>query len=282
MYADHETRISRAYLERVLRVVEDPVWIIGGWAVWFSVREAFHRATGREYAFSRDIDLGFHIDPAWTGEQLAESSFARTARVLIKDLDFKGQGFRLYREFHTETGNPLTPAEAARLPSHFVFPLYVDLMVDHQHPRSREVPGFTPADEPHLARIAQHGGTPLPEVSAKLTLPGDGDLLAMKVAALPNREREHKRVKDMADIFALLAYGRARTGDLLAEVRGGAAATKARQFVANAPGTEIAAAAAVAATTPASCSRCSCGWACDGPGRCGGVSATAPVQIASR
>lgn len=250
MYTDHETRISRTYLERVLRAAADPVWLIGGWAVWFSVRENFRRGTGRDYAFSRDIDLGFHVDPTWGDEELAGSSLARTMRTLEKDLDFRGQGFRLYREYHTETGEPLPPGEAARLPRHFVFPLYVDLMVDHHHPRSREVLGFVPADEPRLQRITQHGGTLLTEISERLSLPDDADLLAMKLHALPGRDREDKRVKDMADIFALLAYGRRGLNALLAQARGAEAATRVRQFVARLPRAEIDAAAAVAATTP--------------------------------
>lgn len=249
-YADHETRISRAHLERVLRVAADPVWLIGGWAVWFSVREAFRRATGREYAYSRDIDLGFHVEPGWGELELQDSSLVRSSRELTERLGFQGQGFRLYREFHTETGEPLRPADAARTPRHFVFPLYVDLMVDHQHPLCRKVLGFVPADEPHLATVNAKGGTPLTEVSPRLSLPDDADLLAMKLAAFPGRQGDDKRVKDMADAFALLAYGRTRTTELLAEVRGSEAAGRARRVVAGMPAEDVATAAALAATTP--------------------------------
>lgn len=80
--------------------------------------EAFRRATGREYAFSRDVDLGFHVEPGWGEQEVPESSLARTSRELIEKMDLKGQSFRLYREFHTETGEPLAAHDAARLARH--------------------------------------------------------------------------------------------------------------------------------------------------------------------
>lgn len=252
MYADHETRISRRYLDQVLAVAQDPVWIIGGWGVWYAVNEQFRKATGREYAFSRDIDLGFHVDPSWGRKELASSSLARTLTEL-KRLKFHGQGFRMFKQYHIDSGEPLSDEEAARLPGHMVFPLYVDLMVDHQHPLAQEVLGFVQADEPQLVTISGKGETRvLKGVNPRLSLPSDRDLLAMKIAALPGRpaERDDKRIKDMADIFALLAYGKTKTTDLLAGVRKTKAADTARQLVTKTPAPELDRAAAVAATTP--------------------------------
>lgn len=62
MYEPYETRISQRYLEEVIRKVERPVCLLGGWAVYLQVNKNFKETTGRDYVGSRGIDLGFHFE----------------------------------------------------------------------------------------------------------------------------------------------------------------------------------------------------------------------------
>ena len=60
MYQEFETRTSYNYLQKVISVLQEPVCILGGWAVFLQVNKNFQKAQGRPYLGSRDIDLGFH------------------------------------------------------------------------------------------------------------------------------------------------------------------------------------------------------------------------------
>ena len=46
----------------------------------------------------------------------------------------------------------------------------------------------------------------LKEFEKKLLLPKPEVILAMKINSLPNRDKEHKRIKDICDAFALAWY----------------------------------------------------------------------------
>jgi hypothetical protein len=204
MYDDMEVRISERYLGEVLSAIDEPIVVLGGWAVRFLVNERYKENTGRDYLGSRDIDLGFHI-----GADLESSAFAKALSKLEKDLGFQNQSFRLFKETHSETGEDLTPADAKKLPSHMIFPMYVDLIVDTIPPGFKERFGFSPIDEPLIGPIfADVRNRLVREVRGKaLWLPTPELMLAMKIRSHPARDREHKRVKDVCDISVLLLFG---------------------------------------------------------------------------
>lgn len=208
-YPDAETRLSRSYLEVVAKAARDPVLLVGGWGVYFTVTSAYVRAFGRDYSFSRDIDLGFHLDPGWGVEQIRKSSLARFVRALVKQ-GFEGEGFRLRMDFAHEGGRRLSAEESRTLQSYEIARLYVDPLVDYPHPLRTEALGFTPAEENELAPLFVRSGTRrLARVVEWLRLPPRETLLRMKLKAMPNRSLDHKVQKDVADVFALLAtYGR--------------------------------------------------------------------------
>ncbi|MGI0015954.1 MAG: hypothetical protein ACREBU_21245, partial [Nitrososphaera sp.] len=76
MYSESQTDFSRVYLKQILGSVSQPCCLIGGWSVYFTVNEAFERATGRQYVGSRDIDIGFHFDPGWNQKEFETSPFS--------------------------------------------------------------------------------------------------------------------------------------------------------------------------------------------------------------
>ena len=205
MYLEFETNISYRYLKEVIANLKEPVCILGGWAVFFQVNKNFQKAQGRSYLGSRDIDLGFHIRQESTKEELKASALAQSIKVLTENLKFKPQGFRLLKEIHTETREEIM---AKNIPAHFIFPMYVDLIVDNIPEEFKTTMGFDPIDEPLLSYAFGNSDNSenFEEFNKKLLLPKPELLLAMKINSLPDRDKAHKRIKDICDSFALLWY----------------------------------------------------------------------------
>ncbi|MBI2139690.1 nucleotidyl transferase AbiEii/AbiGii toxin family protein [Candidatus Woesearchaeota archaeon] len=200
MYKEFETRTSYQYLQKVIDSLNEPISLLGGWAVFFHVNGRFEKAQGRPYLGSRDIDLGFTLGKDPTGSALAQA-----IKALKEKLGFKPLSFRLMKDIHTETGEEIKKGEM--VPAHFIFPMYVDLIVDVIPKNFKETFGFNPIDEPLLKFVFEKGEhTFLKEFGKKLLVPKPELLLAMKINSLPNRDREHKRIKDICDIFALAWY----------------------------------------------------------------------------
>ncbi|MFH1456330.1 MAG: hypothetical protein ABIF40_05275 [archaeon] len=201
MYREFETKTSYKYLKKVINKLKEPICILGGWAIFFSVNDRFQKAQGRPYLGSRDIDLGFHMDG-----KLNKSVLAETINILKDKLKFKPLSFRLFKEIHTETEEEIQ--EGQIIPAHFVFPMYIDLIVDNIPNDFKKVFGFNPIDEPLLEFVFddKNNRKIVKEFNKKLLLPKPELLLAMKLNSLPHRDKEHKRIKDICDIFVILWY----------------------------------------------------------------------------
>ena len=103
MYKEFETKTSYKYLQEVIKHLNEPICILGGWAVFFHVNKNFQKAQNKPYLGSRDIDLGFHLKENMTQSELEQSSLAQTIYILRDKLNFKPLSFRLLKEIHTET-----------------------------------------------------------------------------------------------------------------------------------------------------------------------------------
>lgn len=214
MYLEFETRTSYKYLKQVISILEEPICVLGGWAVFLHVNKNFQKAQGRPYLGSRDIDLGFHLDKNATIEQMKNSALSKSLDILQNKLKFKSVSFRLLKEVHTETEEEIE--EGKIIAAHFIFPMYVDVLVDNIPTRFKDVFRFQPADEP-LLRFAfedREYREELKEYGKRLWLPRPELLLATKLNALKMRNKEHKKIKDLCDIFALLWYSEEKPQDL--------------------------------------------------------------------
>jgi hypothetical protein len=117
------------------------------------------------------------------------------------------------QNFDRETGERISEEKAKNLSLHEVFQVYIDLIPDTTElDASEEAFGFRPPAEPLLKPVFEEDKfEPLdkyvswsPPDSAIMVEP---ELLAaMKIRALPDRDKSHKRVKDIADLHALLWY----------------------------------------------------------------------------
>lgn len=213
-YVDNITDISERELLPLCRTLVPPTCLLGGWAVHFHVNDGFQQAYGREYIGSRDVDFGFHVDPGWSTEELLESPISQSI-IHVKDAGYDPLSFRFVRYFDQETGEPLTESESRDLPSHRVFNLYLDMISDTPDLGTfRDIQGFTPPAEPLLNAVFSEGaGESLGKFRnwdiPESVLIADPDLIAsMKIRSIPDRDREQKRVKDLADLHSLLWYTR--------------------------------------------------------------------------
>ncbi len=219
MYDADELSSARDALETLVASLPDTMVLLGGWAVYHTVNESYMREHGVPYIGSRDLDVGFHVDLAWSDDDLRSSPFAR-AIELARDMGYGPMGsFRFCRFVQRGTGRILTEEESKRVPIHDLFYLYLDIMVDRIHPRQAEVLGPKALDEPILARMHDEDTSVRVSIGqAHVLVPPPHLLLAMKLKAIPNRQKEDKVVKDACDIFALLWHSPEGTGELLRSV----------------------------------------------------------------
>lgn len=205
MYDPDELGYSQEALETLMGAFPDSVVLLGGWAVYHTVNPSYSREHGIPYLGSRDIDVGVHVDPSWSDDELRASSLSRTIGS-AGGLGYHPMGsFRFCKFIQKLNGRALTEEESKRVPIYDLFYLYLDIMVDRIHPRQADVLGPRALDEPILARVFDEniavgvwiGG-------AMVSIPPPPLLLAMKLKAIPSRQKADKVVKDACDIFALL------------------------------------------------------------------------------
>jgi len=203
MYETRITDLSKQYLEKLAKVIEDDLYLIGGWAVYSVVNENFFQVRKREYIGSRDIDIGFHFESQWDREMIKSCSFINCISQL-ENLGFQWQSFRLYKDFDYDTLKELSSEESARKPDYEIVRMYIDPVVDIIHNDFSEICGYNPIDEPLLTLGFQNNWfmTHNEFDNIKVTLPHL--LLAMKMNSVLDRDKEDKRIKDICDIFALM------------------------------------------------------------------------------
>lgn len=214
LYENYETDISKDNLVTVFSKVTSPLCLLGGWAVYLTVNVNYKTDKGRDYHGSKDIDLGFHFSNNETEESLKKSAFNQSI-IALEGIGFYSIGFRMIQQYHRETKIALTPEEAKKVRLHDIFSLYVDPMVDNIPKNIHDVLGIIPADEKLLALVFEKGEfIEIEEFGVKIILPKPAVLLATKLISLPKRPIDHKKWKDIADIYALMWYSGTKLGDM--------------------------------------------------------------------
>jgi hypothetical protein len=183
--------------------------LIGGWAVYESVNERYEEDKGRRYVGSKDIDIGFHMDASWSLEQIKNSDYLKIFNYLEEN-NFNWVGYRFMKGYDYETHRELSKKELVEKPMHEVIEFFIDPIVDNVNPLVREKLLINPIDEPLLSHVFDE--KQVTEITlhdrekTKATIPNPEILLAMKINSVDNRTKDHKRVKDITDIFALIWY----------------------------------------------------------------------------
>lgn len=211
-YVPQVTGLSEQELQAVFEAAEPPICLLGGWAVHLHVNPGFQSEHGHEYIGSRDIDIGVHVDDSWSDEELSETPVGDSVTA-IESLGYTKSRFGFVQNFLRDSQERITEDEASTHGMHEVFQIYVDVIPDTTELEAfREVFGFKPPAEPLLAPVFEENeGEQLSEYvtwsqpDEKLIVSPEL-LSAMKIRALPDRDKSHKRVKDVADLHALLWY----------------------------------------------------------------------------
>lgn len=207
LYAKYETDTSFDYLEKIIEILDEPICILGGWAVYLTVNKKFNEDLGLNYLGSRDVDLGFHIDPSLNEKELSQSTMKHALNILEEN-GFKPQGFRYYKEIEYGTDKELSKEEAKKIPPHDIFTIFVDPIVDFVHPLFKKIFNFDPVDETFLTHVfnSKTKRKELTEFDKLLWLPTPDVLLATKIKSAVNRQKDEKYIKDICDIYALSWY----------------------------------------------------------------------------
>ena len=180
---------------------------MGGWAVYLTLNDEVRGGDGPRIPGSRDIDLGFHLDPKWKPKEFEGSSFGK-AIAKIQSMGFEPESFRFVKRYHRSAEAGAYPGRGeASAASMSIFNLYIDVLVDSKDPKRFEVAGFKVLEEPLLARVfsgADYVTTKLEGVS--VVMPAPGLLMEMKTKSFPDRTQDDKRTKDLTDLCALLLF----------------------------------------------------------------------------
>ena len=205
LYDSLETDSSIIALKTLTKKLPEPIVILGGWAVYLTVNESFEEEHGRSYLGSKDVDIGFHIDLNMSKQELKNSNFGRAIEIL-KSIGYIPSGTsRFSRIIYRETGEKITEEQAKTIPIHDLFYQYVDLILDQIHPRHSDIFSIKPIDEPILINAFKENI--FKEITFEdetIFLPNPEILLATKLKAFPDRDKEDKKIKDACDIYALL------------------------------------------------------------------------------
>jgi hypothetical protein len=213
MYSDYQTEISKDCLKTIISKISQPPCLLGGWAVFLFLNDKFQTSKGREYLGSRDIDLGFHLNPDWSSEEYNMSELRQTI-ASITSMGFESVSFRFVKHF-SENGNELTREQARKFPKYEMFDLYIDLMVDTDDKRRVKLVGFPIAEELLLKEVFENQRyTKLNFLSTEVLVPDSSLLTEMKMTSFLARPEGDKRSKDLTDICALLLYLRPKLSNL--------------------------------------------------------------------
>lgn len=212
VYRDVLTRESAARLAALVRELPHPVALAGGHAVRHAVRDQWERRFGEEYFGSRDIDVCYLVEPHWTLEEFRASAAGQMPQR-IRAIGYQPMGVFRFGLWMDNDGKVLdrepAPPKMLAIDYHV---LALDPMVTHVHPRSKEVLGFHPIDEPLLAHTFHEPElrTPAHDLGRNAYVPTPPMLVATKLKSLPGRNKEDKAIKDLCDLYALVAFGGAR------------------------------------------------------------------------
>ena len=217
MVSDYYTKDITIFSERelvtVLSAVGPQVCLLGGWAVFLHVNENFIKRENREYIGSRDIDIGVRVDPSLGIDDMKNSPLGKVMDIIEDKLGYEKSRFGFVKYFERKTGTAISEDDSKKLPLYEIFPVYIDIIPDtEQLDTFKHAFGFVPPSEPLLQLTFEKGRSETlgSYVNGDISLDSkicNADLLAaMKIRSIPKRDKEHKRVKDVCDLHALLWY----------------------------------------------------------------------------
>lgn len=138
----------------------------------------------------------------------------RNTSNIESELAYNRGRFGFYQYFHRTTTDALSDEDAANYPQHAIFRVDIDVLPSTTELDAfTETFGFRPPADPLLSPVFTGDQSEELDDFVAWDAPTDVRLVprpilaAMKVRAFPERDKSHKRLKDLADLHALVWYG---------------------------------------------------------------------------
>lgn len=179
-------------------MVDFEICVCGGWAVYFIVNEYFKEQKDTNYIGSQDIDIGFFLKPMMGKKELESTNLFKMLDILGKN-EFEPSIFGYKKEIPFENSDLLKDEEK-------LFTLYVDIIVNSYPQSYQDIHKNSFFEVPLIENIYNDKKyqVKIPRISKYLFIPTREMMIAMKILSLPLREKHHKKVKDLCDLYTLI------------------------------------------------------------------------------
>ncbi|HLF06246.1 MAG TPA: hypothetical protein VI893_03595 [Thermoplasmata archaeon] len=207
-YSGPEVGASRRLLDELVPRLPEPALLLGGWAVYLIVRENWSRAKGQDYFGSRDIDLGFHTSADLPDARIRSGNLPATLSCLEGEGFVRNGMWGMCRFAAYSDGRTLTEDETKMMPLHDFYRISVDLIVSARRPDLRQMVGFDPVEEPALEHAfrSESNRLELRLGRTKVLVTAPHLLVVTKLRSLPGRGEDHKAIKDLSDLYAVVGF----------------------------------------------------------------------------
>jgi hypothetical protein len=202
LYDKRITKVSSDTLESFLSLIEFPICLLGGWAVYFTVNDYLKGEKQRDYLGSKDIDFGFSLKPMMGKTELKSTNLFKFIGILEKK-GYKPSMFGYKKDFYYKDIG-YSKDEIGK----DAFTLYVDILVNSYPPSYQEIFRYNFFEIPFIEEIYKNieYQVKLPTISDNLFIPIREILTAMKIQSIPTRVENHKIIKDLCDLYGLVWY----------------------------------------------------------------------------
>ena len=216
LYDERVTTVSLDTLRTIAKMIDYPVCLCGGWAVYFTINAFFKEKKMRDYLGSQDIDIGFFLPPMISKSELESTTLFRTLKILESN-GFQPDGFRYRKEIKLDKRMNIRTT-----PEPEIFSLYVDILVNSYPPSIYDIyPNyFFEVSLIEEVYTNERNQICIPGISTNLFMPTRAILTAMKIRSFSSRGQEyHKKIKDLCDLYSLLWFSERSIHENMEEVR---------------------------------------------------------------
>lgn len=176
------------------------ICVCGGWAVYFIVNDYFKEQKDTHYIGSQDIDIGFSLKPMMRKTELESTNLFQMLDILEKN-DYKPSLFGYKKDISFKDAGLLEEEGKEK-----TFTIYVDIIVNSYPQSYQDIHQNSFFEVPLIEDIYNDKKyqIKLPKISKYLFIPSREMMIAMKIISLPSREKEHKMVKDLCDLYTMI------------------------------------------------------------------------------
>ncbi|MEF8848849.1 MAG: hypothetical protein V5A68_06920 [Candidatus Thermoplasmatota archaeon] len=178
------------------------------------VNDYFKDQKDRNYIGSQDIDIGFSLKPMRGKTELESTNLFKMLNILEKN-DYKPSLFGYKKDIPFKNSGFLEDEEKEE-----TFTIYVDILVNSYPQSYQDIHQNSFFEVPLIEKIYNDKKyqIKIPEISKYLFIPNRNMMIAMKIISLPSREKNHKMIKDLCDLYTLIWSSDKSTNKIVNEI----------------------------------------------------------------